>query len=318
MRTKKGLLYGGITLFLILAGSLIGGSFYMLSYSLTPNALIKAKYADAYKYIYQNYPYLHPWVDSLNQVNALKDTFIVNPEGVKLHAYYIAAPRPTKKTAVIVHGYTDSAIRMFMIGYLFNHDLQYNVLLPDLQHQGLSGGPAIQMGWKDRLDVMQWMKVANEIYGDSTQMVVHGISMGGATTMMVSGEEQPDFVKCFIEDCGYTSVWNEFTHELQTNFNLPPFPLMYTTSFLCNAKYGWTFQEASALKQVAKCRLPMFFIHGDKDTYVPTRMVFPLYEAKTQPKELWLVPGAAHALSYKENKQEYTKRVKAFVDRYIH
>ena len=65
-----------------------------------------------------------------------------------------------------------------MIGYLYNHDLQYNVLLPDLQHQGESGGPAIQMGWKDRLDVMQWMHIANQIYGDSTQMVVHGISIG--------------------------------------------------------------------------------------------------------------------------------------------
>ena len=46
------------------------------------------------------------------------------------------------------------------------------------------------MGWKDRWDVLQWMNIANEIFGDSTQMVVHGISMGGATTMMVSGEEQ--------------------------------------------------------------------------------------------------------------------------------
>ncbi len=93
---------------------------------------------------------------------------------------------------------------------------------------------------------------------------------------------------------------------------------MYTTSLLCRQKYGWSFSEASALNQVAKCRLPMFFIHGDKDTYVPTWMVYPLYEAKPGPKELWIVPGAAHAVSYKENKQEYTDRVRAFVGRYIH
>ena len=54
----------------------------------------------------------------------------------------------------------------------------------------------------------------------------------------------------------------------------------------------------------------MLFIHGDKDTYVPTWMVYPLYEAKPEPKELWIVPGAAHALSYKENKQEYTDKVR--------
>ena len=125
---------------------------------------------------------------------------------------------------------------MFMIGYLYNRDLGYNILLPDLQHQGESEGRAIQMGWKDRFDVLQWMNIANKIFGDSTQMAVHGISMGGATTMMVSGEEQQPFVKCFVEDCGYTSVWDEFSHELKSSFFLPPFPLMYTTSWLCEKK----------------------------------------------------------------------------------
>ena len=195
---------------------------------------------------------------------------------------------------------------------------QNSVRRHSLHHQGESEGRAIQMGWKDRIDVLQWMNIANEIFGDSTQMVVHGISMGGATTMMVSGEKQQPYVKCFVEDCGYTSVWDEFSHELKSSFHLPAFPLMYTTSWLCEKKYGWNFKEASSLKQVEKCELPMLFIHGDKDTYVPTWMVYPLYEAKPEPKELWIVPGAAHALSYKENKQEYTDTGRDFVGRYIH
>ena len=315
---RRKVVYSIIIIMLALTGCTIGGSFYMLNFSLTPNAKILSKDADSYPFMYRNYPFLRPWVDRLKQVEALKDTFIINPHGIQLHAYYVAAPQPTSKTAVIVHGHTDNAIRMFMIGYLYNRDLGYNILLPDLQHQGESEGPAIQMGWKDRWDVLQWMNIANEIFGDSTQMVVHGISMGGATTMMVSGEEQKPFVKCFVEDCGYTSVWDEFSHELKASFHLPPFPLMYTTSWLCEKKYGWNFKEASSLKQVAKSQLPMLFIHGDKDTYVPTWMVYSLYEAKPGPKELWIVPGAAHAVSYKENKQEYTDRVRAFVGRYIH
>ncbi|WP_042368581.1 alpha/beta hydrolase [Bacteroides neonati] len=314
---RKGI-YGIIILVLLLTGATIFGSFYLLNFSLCPNETILSKDADSYPYMYKEYPFLESWVDSLRQEDALRDTFITNPQGIQLHAYYIRAPRPTNKTAVIVHGYTDNAIRMFMIGYLYNRDLQFNVLLPDLQHHGQSEGDAIQMGWKDRLDVMQWMKLAQNLYGDSTQMVVHGISMGAATTMMVSGEEQPEFVKCFVEDCGYTSVWDEFSHELKTSYHLPPFPIMYASSRLCQQKYGWNFKEASSLNQVAKCRLPMFFIHGDKDTYVPTWMVYPLYEAKPGAKELWIVPGAAHALSYLENKDTYTEKVRTFVGRYIH
>lgn len=315
---RKRIAYSTIIIILLFVGYSIGGGFYMLKFSLTPNAKILSKDADSYRYMYSNYPFLNSWVDSLKQVEALKDTFIKNSEGQKLHAFYIRAPKATDKTAVIVHGYTDNAIRMFMIGYLYNHDLSFNVLLPDLQHHGESEGEAIQMGWKDRLDVLEWMNVANNLFGNKTQMVVHGISMGAATTMMLSGEKQQPFVKCFIEDCGYTSVWDEFSHELKSSFHLPAFPLMHTTSWLCSIKYGWNFKEASSLKQVAKCKLPMLFIHGDKDNYVPTWMVYPLYKTKPAPKELWIVSGADHAVSYKKNKQAYTDKVYHFIKQYIH
>lgn len=312
----KKLLYGLLIIIGLFIIATIGGSFYMLNYSLKPENRGR-NLETSYEYMYKEYPYLKPWVDSLNHVSALRDTFIKADDGTRLHAYYIAAKFPTAKTAVIVHGYTDNAIRMFMIGYLYNHDLNFNVLLPDLRDTGESGGNYIQMGWRDRLDVMQWMHVANQIYGDSTQMAVHGISMGAATTMMISGMPQPEFVKCFVEDCGYTSVWDEFSYQLKEDFGLPEFPLMYTTNWLCQLKYGWNFKEASALKQVAKCHLPMLFIHGDADTYVPTWMVYKLYEAKPEPKELWIVPGATHAMSYKDDTKEYVIKVKQFVDKYI-
>lgn len=314
MRKKIGI---GISIFvLVLVALLWGASAFMLHYSLSP--INRGKdLQGSWEYMFENYPELQGWKDSLQQANALKDTFIYATDNARLHAYYVAAPQPTSKTAVIVHGYTDNAIRMMMIGYLYNQNLGYNILLPDLRYSGLSDGEAFQMGWLDRKDVMRWMEVANQIYGDSTQMVVHGISMGGATTMMVSGEPQPDYVKCFVDDCGYTSVWDQFGKELKGQFGLPPFPLMYTASWLCGMKYGWTFQEASALKQVEKCRLPMLFIHGDKDDYVPTWMVYDLYEAKPQPKELWIVPDTDHATSYKLNKEAYTEKVKQFTDQYI-
>lgn len=306
-----------VALVVLMAVVLAGGSLYMLRYSLRPDAKIAAKNATAFRDMYADYPFLEPWVDSLNAAGALRDTTILDAEGVPLRAIYAAAPEPTAKTAVIVHGYTDCAARMLMIGYLYNRDLRYNILLPDLHYHGKSGGRAIRMGWKDRLDVLRWMDVADGIFGDSTRMVVHGISMGAATTMMLSGEPQRAFVKCFVEDCGYTSVWDEFAHELKGTFGLPEFPLLYSASMLCGLKYGWNFREASALAQVARCELPMLFIHGDADDYVPTRMVYPLYDAKPGEKELWVVPGAAHALSYRDNRAEYTRRVGEFVGRYV-
>ena len=295
---------------------LMATSYFMLNYSLSPTNRGK-NIEESWAYLFETYPETRTWIDSLQQTEALKDTFIYNEKGIKLHAYYADAIKPTSQTAVIIHGYTDNAIRMMMLGYMYNKDLGFNILLPDLQYSGLSEGNALQMGWLDRKDVMQWMDVANEIYGDSTRMVVHGISMGGATTMMISGESLPAYVKCLIDDCGYTDVWTQFAKELKEQFGLSEFPLMYTSSWLCGIIKGWDFQEASAIKQVAKCNLPMLFIHGGKDDYVPTWMVYELYKAKPEPKELWVVENADHARSYLLNKEVYTEKVKQFTSKYI-
>lgn len=297
-------------IFLLVAGG------YMLRVSLQPEPTSRDLDA-SYQYMYATYPRLKSWVDSLRSEHALRDTMIVASDGSRLHGLYVRAALPTKATAVIIHGYTDNAIRMLMIGQMYHADLGYNILLPDLRNSGLSDGDHYQMGWHDRWDALRWMEVANEVFGGDTQMVVHGISMGAATTMMVSGEKQEPYVRCFVEDCGYTDVWEEFEYKLDQLYGLPSFPLMQVTDLLCRWRYGWGFREASALEQVRKCRLPMLFIHGDNDDYVPSSMVYPLYEAKPQPKELWVVPSATHAMSYRDNPDEYTDRVRSFVSRYI-
>lgn len=316
VRMKKKLLAGaGIALLALMAAS-IGGGMYLIDYALRPDRPERSV-REAIAETCKDYPAITTWADSLQRHKALKDTFVTAPDGTALHAFYAYAARPTGNTALVIHGYGNRATDMLHIGYMYNHSLGYNILMPDLRHAGQSGGEAIQMGWLDRLDVMQWIGTAPALFGDSLRMAVHGISMGGATTMMVSGEDLPGYVRCFVDDCGYTSVWDEFSKELKTQFGLPPFPLLHTASWLCGMKYGWNFREASALKQVAKCTKPMLFIHGADDDYVPTWMVYPLYEAKPQPKELWIVPDTEHAEAYRNHPEEYTRRVKEFVGKYI-
>lgn len=315
-RKNRKIGYGIIITIIIVVFAFVGAAQYLLNFSLKPINRGK-NIEESWEYMSKTYPSINEWIDSLSREKAIRDTFIYSPDGIKLHAYYVYSSLKTVKSAVIVHGYTDNAIRMMMIGYLYNKDLNYNILLPDLRYSGKSDGEAIQMGWLDRKDVIRWMDVANSIFGDSTQMVVHGISMGAATTMMVSGEKLPSYVKCFVEDCGYTSVWNQFRKELKEQFEIPSFPLLNIANTLCQIEYGWDFKEASAINQVRKCHLPMFFIHGAKDKYVPTYMVYELYKAKPQPKEIWIAPDAKHAKSYLIHTKEYTNRVKQFVDKYI-
>lgn len=297
---------------------IVAGTQYMFVYALKSDPSSKDIPA-SYTYLREKSASLGDWVDDIKSKGLLCDTFVKSDYAkLKLHALYIKSPVATDKTAVLIHGYTDNAVRMLMIAQLYNRELGYNVIIPDLSGHGQSEGEWIQMGWKYRYEVMMWIDVARSLFGDDTKMVIHGISMGAATTMMVSGEKLPDNVKCFVEDCGYTDVWSQFKYELWSSFYLPAFPLMYTTNLYCKYRLGWGFKEASAIKQIEKCTKPMFFIHGGSDTYVPTYMVKQLYEAKkTGEKELWIPNGVKHANAYWDHPQEYTKRVSDFVTKYI-
>lgn len=306
-----------ITALLILTvGGIIGTSYGLLNYSLTPttnnrNKELKWHEADSL------YPGLRAWHDSLKTIGAWHDTIIEATDGTKLYAEYVRANKPSKKTAMLVHGYGDCNVDMMPIGRMYTKSLDMNIILPDLRFAGKSGGNHIQMGWNDRLDIKQWITTIPQIFGDSVEVIVHGVSMGAATTMMLSGDNDvPEYVKAYIEDCGYTSVDEQFSKELYERFSLPRTPFIPIASAICNLKYGWNFKEASALEQVKKCNRPMLFIHGSADKFVPTKMVYPLYEAHPGVKELWIVPEVEHAKSYHDYPEEYAKRVKQFIQKH--
>ena len=211
----------------IFAVSLIGGANYLLNYALKPGDRSRNE-ALAWHEIDSLYPGMIQWRDSLQTAHALKDTTIITPRQDTLHAWYIAAPQPTATTAVLVHGYTDCAIRMMPLGRMYNRQLNTNILLPDLYNAGRSSGNHFQMGWNDRLDIKQWTNlIVPQLFGDSARIVVHGVSMGAATTMMLSGDKDVSpSVMAYIEDCGYTSVAEQFSKELKEQFNLPQWPLI--------------------------------------------------------------------------------------------
>lgn len=310
---KKKAILGLVILILI---AITGGSVYMLDYSLSsdPN---RKDMDSAYTALFKRIPDMRPWVDSMNARGTIKDTFLTMPTGERHHALYFRADSANGRTVVLVHGYKDCAVKFLYLGRMYHRDLKYNVVMPDLHGHGLSDGDDIQMGWKDRLDVKRWTEMAAETFADSlgkATVVVHGVSMGAATSMCLSGEELPEYVRCFIEDCGYTSAWDEFAMQLKEQFSLPAFPLMYSTSLLCKIVHGWSFGEASPVNQVARCRRPMLFIHGDRDTFVPFSMLRQLYDAKPGRKEMWITKGTEHAASYLDYPQEYTERVSRFLN----
>ncbi len=234
---------------------------------------------------------------------------------LKLEADLYKNSEDSPKWAIVVHGYTSKAANMTR--YVRNfYEQGYNVLAPDLRGHGDSEGEYIGMGWHDRLDLIQWIDEVIE-QDPNAEIVLFGVSMGGATVMMASGEELPSNVKVIVEDSGYSSVSEVFTYQLDDLFGLPEFPIINAASTVANFRAGYDLYEASAVKQVAKSTTPMLFIHGDADTFVPYEMLDKVYEAATVDKEKLVIAEAGHADSEKVNPELYWSTVWGFVGKYI-
>lgn len=254
-------------------------------------------------------------VDWLLNKSNFSHEYIKSFDNLKLHAYKILNEIPTNKWIITVHGYTSKGLDMS--GYAKNFYVTgYNVLIPDLRAHGKSDGNHIGMGWYDRLDITKWIDLILDI-DKNAQIILHGVSMGASTVLMSSGENLPNNIKAIIADCGYTSVWDQFSHQLNVLYSLHSFPIMNASSAVTKLKAGYTLKEASALKQVAKSKTPILFIHGDKDDFVPYSMMGELYNATTSPKEKLTIEGAGHAKAAKINPELYWYTIENFIDKHL-
>lgn len=247
-----------------------------------------------------------------------KDEFNIKSEdGLSLHAYYLANSKTGNKTVILVHGYSSRGRDMASFAEFYYETLRFNVLMPDCRGHGESEGDYIGFGWHDRKDILKWINYIIDNNGKNSQIVLHGISMGGGTVLMTSGEILPHNVKCIVSDCAYSSVTDILAYQMKRMYKLPKFPLIYVTSLICKLKAGYYFSEASALRQVKKSKIPILFIHGTEDRFVPTKMVYPLFEAVQSEKQLFLVEGAEHGNAYWTDTKGYRKQVEDFLGKYI-
>ena len=243
------------------------------------------------------------------------DTYITSSDNLKLHAYEVKNENKTDKWAIVVHGYTsEGKLLSSKAKHLYN--MGYNVLVPDLRSHGTSEGNYIGMGWHDRLDIIDWINyiVKNN---PKSEIALHGTSMGSATVLMVSGENLPSNVKAIVADCGYTSVYDEFSYQLKQLFNLPAFPIMNFSDVVTHIRAGYCLNDASAINQVKKSTTPILYIHGDKDDFVPYYMMDELYNATNSEKEKLTIEGGEHANSDLVNPKLYWSTVNSFLEKYI-
>lgn len=255
-----------------------------------------------------------PWVES----QPFERIEMKSSDGLLLRGFYLPAPRPTTRTAIVAHGYScSSKLNMGPFAQMYHEEFGYNVLMPDARGHGESEGNYIGFGWHERLDYLKWIHLMMQRVGEDCEIVLHGVSMGAATVLMTSGEVLPPQVKSVVADCAYTSANDILAYQGKRMYHLPAFPIIPATSLVCKLCAGYFFGEASTLKQIEKAQLPVLFIHGEEDTFVPTEMAGRLYAACPTPKELIMIPQAGHGISFNVDPAAYAGHVGQFLNKTI-
>lgn len=245
-----------------------------------------------------------------------EDTVIVNTKGKRMHARIIKQEEYSDKWAIVIHGYTSCARGIADQGYYF-YKKGFNVIFPDLISFGEDEQKYCSMGFHDRYYIKEWINYIVE-KDDNAKIALLGVSMGSATTMLTTGEEDlPDNVRCAIADCGYTSVWEEYTSQCKKMYNIPSFPFMNAANTVSKLRGNFDFKKCAPIKAVAKSKTPTLFIHGELDEFVPYYMMDKLFNACTAEKEKLTIPDTTHADSCYTKPELYYSTVDKFVDRYI-
>ena len=237
---------------------------------------------------------------------------ITSFDGLKLHGKYYEQEKGGR-VEILLHGYRGTAERDLCGGIQRCFALKRNVLIVNQRASRGSEGHVISFGINESKDCLAWIDYIIDRFGKDVKIFLGGISMGAATVLTAAGMRLPKNVVGAVADCGFSSAKEIICSEIK-KMGLPP-KLLYPFVKLGARLYGrFDLEETSPLQAIKNCKIPVVFIHGETDDFVPCEMSKAVYEACPTQKFLWLVPNAGHGLAYLVDPDGYIQTLKAFED----
>ena len=244
-----------------------------------------------------------------------EEVSITSHDGLRLVGHWRECPG-AKRVIVAMHGWRSKWSRDFGIISRFWAGQNCSVLFAEQRGQNNSDGDYMGFGMLERFDCRDWISWVNERTGASLPVYLAGISMGASTVLMTAGFDLPENVRGVMADCGFTSahaIWKHVIRGLH---------LGYTgirgaaANDMCRKRINMGTQEYTTLHAMEQERIPILFIHGTDDKFVPIEMTYENVKACKAPKRLLVVPGAEHGMSYYVDPGAYEKAVLDFWNDY--
>ncbi|MCQ2477976.1 MAG: alpha/beta hydrolase [Clostridia bacterium] len=232
-------------------------------------------------------------------------------DGTKLIGH-IKECKNAKRIIIAMHGWRSSWVNDFCAIADFWHDSGATVLYCEQRGQGESGGDYMGFGMVERFDCKTWVNYVNENLSNGLPIYLAGVSMGATTVLMASSFEDLENVHGIMADCGFTSAKDIFKHVTEDNLHISYSIREPFVNALSKDRINLTVDGYSTIDALSVTDIPVLFVHGTDDTFVPVNMTFENYKACKSKKRLLIVPGADHGMSYLINKEAYEKAVLDF------
>lgn len=231
-------------------------------------------------------------------------------DGLNLYGkfYEFASGAPIE---IMFHGYRGTAERDLSGGMDRCFKLGHSALIVDQRCAGKSEGNVITFGIREHRDCLAWIDFAISHFGPDVQIILTGISMGASTVLMAAGQNIPSNVVGVLADCGFHSAKDVILHVADT-MHLPSRLLYPLVKFSAKFFGRFDLEELTPVDAIRNCKIPVIFFHGEKDDYVPSYMSRINYDACPSRKQLVMVPGAGHGLSYPMDPQGYIRAARDF------
>lgn len=243
--------------------------------------------------------------------NTPHETFYIQSfDGLTLCGRYYEL-EPGAPIELMFHGYRGNAERDLSGGMQRCFRLGRSAFIVDQRCSGSSDGKVITFGVNESKDCLAWVQFAVDHFGPDVKLILTGLSMGASTVLMASRFPLPKNVIGILADCGYHSQ-KEIICSVIRQMGLPP-RLFYPFAKLGAKIFGkFDLEEITPIEAMKHCTVPVLFFHGETDDYVPCEMSRYNYDACPTRKQLVIIPGAGHGLSYPKGKELYLQPAKEF------
>ncbi|MCW2655610.1 MAG: Alpha/beta hydrolase [Mycobacterium sp.] len=199
-----------------------------------------------------------------------EDVTLRSEDGIRLGAWYAAAPGGTGPAVLICNGNAgDRMLRAPLAAALLRAGM--SVLLFDYRGYGGNPGRPSEEGLAaDARAAQSWLAARH----DPRRMVYFGESLGAAVALRLAIERPP---ATLVLRSPFTSL---------ADVGRLRYPWLPVSRLLVD--------RYPSIERVGRLEAPLLVVAGDRDTVVPVQLSSRLYDAASEPKRLVIVAGADH------------------------